>query len=173
MTNTSVSQVVAEFKAAHPQLNGRIDRGAALAQQPGAVIEVAFNVWQVASRSGGQPHQVEFSGRWSCDCKDCQGSGYHPAPVVEFCGSTQPTCMHIIAAAVKWLCGDDIQAKQYQDYISLARRQVVTRPVATRPAVKDAYLADFGLTDEQLAITPGHYKRMLDQEQARRAGVAQ
>lgn len=98
----SIAHLVSDFKTQFPALNGRVERAAHLVNTSG-VIRLSVNEWQVASNSGGQPHRVTFQLFWSCDCKDFDGSGYHPAPRLEFCGATGPICQHIVAAAMTWL----------------------------------------------------------------------
>lgn len=169
MTNNSLTQIVSDFKAAHPALTGRIDRGAALATTAGGVIELAWNNWQVASRSGGRPHVVTFAGRWSCDCPDCNGTGYHPAPVVEFCGGVGPVCQHVVAACLRWLANEEIERAFYDAYIAELRSQAPS-PAPVPPA--DAFVNDLGYTDEQLSAPPSsEYKRILAQARRRETAL--
>lgn len=87
-------------------LNGRIEAGAHLASVIGGVTQVDFNTWSVASQSApGAAYTVKFDLAWSCTCPDHLGTGYHPAPVIEFFGGIQRTCKHIIAGAVSWSSG--------------------------------------------------------------------
>lgn len=86
-------------------LNGRLEAAERLATG-GAVSQVNPNTWTVASQSRpGQTYQVTFNLGWACTCKDFDGSGYHPAPVVEFFGGVGPVCKHIGAAALCWASG--------------------------------------------------------------------
>lgn len=98
----SIAQLTTDFKTQFPALNGRVERAAHLVNTSG-VTRLSANEWQVASNSGGQPHRVTFKLFWSCDCKDFDGSGYHPAPELEFCGSRGRVCQHVVATAMAWL----------------------------------------------------------------------
>lgn len=104
---SSIAQLTLGIKAQFGRvLNGRIEAGHALAIA-GAVTKVNPNTWRVASQSEPErAYTVKFSLAWSCTCPDHLGTGYHPAPTVEFFGGVQPTCKHVISAAVCWASGE-------------------------------------------------------------------
>lgn len=85
-------------------LNGRNGRAYRIAAA-GDVSQVNDNTWQVKpSTSGRAPYTVRFNPithhcpGWSCNCPDCGPAGH--APVMAFCGGTQPVCKHIVAVAM-------------------------------------------------------------------------
>ena len=104
---SSITELLADVKAElGAPLNGRIERAAALALA-GAVTRLDDYTWQVASETEpGKVYTITFKLAWSCSCKDFTGEGYSPAPAVEFGGSVQPTCKHILAASACYFSGD-------------------------------------------------------------------
>lgn len=103
MHNQSLSSVLLDVKARFPQLNGRVERAGNIVQR-GLVQKAGHNRWHVVSQADyEQTYTVTFDLFWRCDCQDCQGSGYHPAPICELGGSIQPVCKHILAVFVDWL----------------------------------------------------------------------
>lgn len=104
----TLHQHLAEIKRDYSNsLNGRTEAAAALALG-GNVSLVEDGRWQVKSATeAAKVYTVKFeAGAWVCDCPDCQGTGYHPAPVVDFGGGVQRTCKHILAAAACYFAGE-------------------------------------------------------------------
>lgn len=110
----SLAQLTTEIKSEFGHvLNGRIERGHALAMA-GAVSPVDGH-WTVKSAralqgplgaDAGKVYTVKFDLAWSCDCEDHAGTGHHPAAAVDFGGSVQPTCKHILATAMCYFSGE-------------------------------------------------------------------
>lgn len=103
---STITQYLAEIKQdlGHA-LNGRIEAAGRIIAS-GKVAESDDHTWIVGSeRDPHTRYMVTFHLGWSCTCQDCQGNGWHPAPVVEFCGGVQPTCKHILAAGAVWVAG--------------------------------------------------------------------
>lgn len=103
----SIAQLTTEIKAQFGHvLNGRIERGHALAMA-GAVSQVDGHTWNVKSATeAGKVYTIKFEMVWSCDCEDFAGTGHHPAAAVDFGGSVQPTCKHILASAMCYFAGE-------------------------------------------------------------------
>lgn len=103
----SITEILGDVKAElGGQLNGRIERAAALATS-GAVTRLDDYSWQVASQSEpGKSYTVTFQLQWVCDCEDFLGTGYHPAPIVELGGNVGPVCKHILSVFACWASGD-------------------------------------------------------------------
>lgn len=104
---SSISQLALGIKSEFGRvLNGRIEAAELLASG-GAVTNVNPNTWHVLSQSApGAAYTVRFNLGWTCTCRDFDGSGYHPAPTVEFFGGVQPVCKHITAVAMCWAAGE-------------------------------------------------------------------
>lgn len=150
----SIAQLTTEIKAQFGHiLNGRIERGHALAMA-GAVSQVDGHTWHVKSATeAGKVYMVKFDLAWSCVCEDHAGTGHHPAAAVDFGGSVQPTCKHILATAMCYFSGEYPAPPAFDLVIATKKAPFVSGPdgkilwwkKANEPKVeasKDAYLTD-------------------------------
>ncbi len=100
--------IAATIERDNPELNGRIARGVAIAQNGGVSELASSGPWTVKSQSSAKSYHVSFApmigddGRvnpqpgWKCNCAD-QANG---APVSTFGGGCQKTCKHIISVVL-------------------------------------------------------------------------
>ena len=99
MNNLSIAQLLTELKAAHPELNGRVERATNLVQRQ-LVRKDSGRLYNVGSQSGNWDYLVHFelttddNPGWHCTCPDVKNG----APRIDFYGSVdQPICKHIVA----------------------------------------------------------------------------
>lgn len=98
---SSITEVLANVKTElGDKLNGRIEKAETLAAG-GHVTRLDDYTWTVKSQGSDKQYLVAFELQWRCNCAD-----FNRAPVVEFGGSVQPVCKHILAVFACWVTGD-------------------------------------------------------------------